>query len=97
MKHKDFYTFVEIIYNYTKINGKVIFVMKENLKVLKKKKLKEWNNKVFGILDFKVIEAIKLLSDSYHLIGENCVDVDCNLVAYQRSKASNKVWEDLNL
>lgn len=60
---------------------------------LLKDKLKEWNRQVFGVLDLNVTKAIKLLNDLDDFIAENFVEVDSNLVAEQRSKVSNKVWE----
>lgn len=71
VKHKDFLSFVKEEWDVVSVIGQGDFILKENLKALKRK-LKWWNKKVFGWLDLKVEKVVSDL---------NSLDVDCVVLA----------------
>lgn len=51
-------------------HGKVVFVLKENLKALKHH-LRIWNHEVFGFLDLEVEKYVKLMNGLDYLVSSD--------------------------
>ncbi|CAK8573237.1 unnamed protein product [Lathyrus sativus] len=56
--HKDFYLFVKVKWNGFVVSGRGDFVLKEKLRMLKRK-LRSWNAEVFGWVNLKIDKAVE--------------------------------------
>lgn len=81
------------VWDYLSIKGGEIFILKENLKVLKEA-LRKWNKKVFGILDLEVDKAVIKVNELETLeVGDKVRDVE----HYSKClfETVSKMWQTL--
>ncbi|XP_058776602.1 uncharacterized protein LOC131650919 [Vicia villosa] len=92
--HEGFLPFVEEVWNSLEVRGKLGFVLKEKLFLLKNK-IRLWNKEVFGIVDLEVNNFISSLNALDSLVAnvEGGVIED---VMEARRVASKAVWDARN-
>lgn len=94
LKHPRFFSFVSNVWKPKVTRGKVAFMLKEKMKILKGK-LKTWNNKVFKFLDLEVEKVILSLNALDSKMGEPSQQVTYVFID-ERSHTYRRVWESMH-